>query len=162
MANKPGRPLQGDKKRVRNSFTLPPDLQDWLKNQARVYKTTLSGVVERILAEAKFHQPETLTLWQERFPVSATTLQSLCARYHIQKLSLFGSVLRSNFRPDSDIDILVEFQPDHPPGFFAIARLERELSRLLGKRKVEIRTPKELSRYFREEVMKNLETLYAA
>ena len=162
MANKLGRPLQGDKKRVRNSFTLPPDLQDWLKQQARIYKTTVSGVVERILEEAKFHQPETLALWQERFPISAATLQSLCARYHIQKLSLFGSVLRPDFRSDSDIDILVEFRQDHPPGFFSIARLEREISRLLGKRRVDIKTPKEISRYFREEVMKNSETLYAA
>ncbi len=162
MANKLGRPLQGDKKRERSSFTLPPDLQDWLKQQAHAYKTTISGVVERILAEARFHQPETLALWQERFPISMATLQSICIRYHIQKLSLFGSVLRPDFGPNSDIDILVEFDTNHPPGFFMIARLERELSRLLGKRKVDIKTPKEISRYFREEVLKNSETLYAA
>lgn len=162
MANKPGRPLQGDKKRERSSFTLPPDLQAWLKTQARLYKTTISGVVEKILAEARFHQPETLALWQERFPVSSATLQSLCKRYHVQKMSLFGSVLRPDFRSDSDIDILVEFDSGHPPGFFAIARLERELSQLLGKRKVDIKTPKELSCYFREEVMKNSQILYAA
>lgn len=158
---KPGRPLQGDKKRGRSSFTLPPDLQNWLKKQARAYKTTISKVVERILAEARFHQPATFAFWQERFPVSAATLQSLCTRYHIKKLSLFGSVLRQDFGPDSDIDILVEFETGHPPGFFAVARLEREFAQLLGKRKVDIKTPKEISRYFREEVMQNSEILYA-
>jgi uncharacterized protein len=72
-------------------------------------------------------------------------------------LAIFGSALRSDFRPDSNSDLLVEFEPD---GFFGIARMERELSMVLGGRKVDIRTPEDLSRYFRQQVMKEAELQY--
>lgn len=87
-------------------------------------------------------------------------LISFCKRYHIRKLSLFGSVLRSDFRPDSDVDVLVEFEPGHSVGLIQMAGMEIELSKLL-KRKVDLRTPAELSRYFREEVLKSAEVQYA-
>ena len=73
-------------------------------------------------------------------------------RHHIRKLSLFGSVLTERFRPDSDIDILVEFEAGHTPSLFGIAGMEIELSELLG-RKVDLRTAEDLSRYFRDEVV---------
>ena len=71
----------------------------------------------------------------------------ICQQYNISKLSLFGSVLRHDFTTESDIDILVEFEPGKTPGL-AIIRIEDELSHLLG-RVVDLRTPKDLSRYFR-------------
>ena len=74
-----------------------------------------------------------------------------CRRNHIRKLSLFGSVLTSRFRPESDVDMLVEFEEDARPTLLTMARLERELSDLMG-RKVDLRTAGELSRYFRNEV----------
>ena len=74
------------------------------------------------------------------------------ARHHMRKLSLFGSVLTERFRPDSDIDILVEFEAGHTPSLFGIAGMEIELSELLG-RKVDLRTAEDLSRYFRDEVV---------
>jgi uncharacterized protein len=77
------------------------------------------------------------------------------------KLSLFGSALRSNFRPDSDVDILVEFQPGQEPGLLKLTSMERELSEIIG-RKVDLRTPEDLSRYFRDEVISTSEELYAA
>ena len=83
-----------------------------------------------------------------------------CRRNHICKLSLFGSVLRGDFGPDSDIDFLVEFDPDHITGFFGLARMERELSELMG-RKVDLRTPQELSKYFRYEFLSEAEVQYA-
>jgi len=86
-------------------------------------------------------------------------IATFCQRHHIRKLSLFGSVLRGDFRPNSDIDVLVEFEPGHVPGFFGLARMERELSELLG-RKVDLRTPEELSRYFRAEVLAEAEVQY--
>ena len=75
---------------------------------------------------------------------------AFCRRHHIRKLSLFGSVLRDDFSPDSDIDVLVEFEPNHIPGlgFFAI---EKELSEIFGRR-VDLNTPHSLSRHFREQV----------
>lgn len=83
-----------------------------------------------------------------------------CKRNRIRKLSLFGSALRGDFRQDSDIDLLVEFQPGATPSLLDLARMERELSTVLG-RKVDLRTPQELSRYFREEALSSASVQYA-
>jgi predicted nucleotidyltransferase len=82
-----------------------------------------------------------------------------CQRQHIKKLALFGSVLRDDFRPDSDLDVLVEFEPGHTVGLLRMAGLELELSAMLG-RKVDLRTPADLSRYFRDEVVRTSEVQY--
>jgi uncharacterized protein len=86
-------------------------------------------------------------------------IATFCRERHIRRLSIFGSALRSDFRPDSDIDLLIEFEPDHIPGLFGIAHMERELSVLLG-RKVDLRTPEDLSRYFRQQVLEEAELQY--
>lgn len=83
-----------------------------------------------------------------------------CRQRHIQRLALFGSVLRPDFGPASDIDVLVEFEPDHAPGLFSIAAMERELSALFGGRNVDLRTPEDLSRYFRQRVLEEAEVQY--
>lgn len=88
-------------------------------------------------------------------------LDEFCRRNHIAKLSLFGSVLRQDFRPDSDVDVLVEFEEGHTPGFLGLARMEEELSEMLGGRKVDLRTPQDLSQYFREEVLDTAVVQYA-
>jgi predicted nucleotidyltransferase len=75
-----------------------------------------------------------------------------CARNHIRKLSLFGSILTNRFRPESDIDVLVEFEEGNVAGFLGLAQMELELGAILGRR-VDLRTPRELSRYFRDEVV---------
>jgi len=93
--------------------------------------------------------------------IDKTQLAEFCRRYHIRRLALFGSVLRDDFGPDSDVDILVEFDPAHTPGLLGIARIERELSALIGGRKVDLRTPRDLSRYFRREVLAEAEVQYA-
>ena len=80
-------------------------------------------------------------------------IAEFCRKNHICKLSLFGSVLREDFGPESDVDVLVEFEPGHTPGFFRLFDMEEELSSLLGGRKVDLRTPEDLSRYFRDEVL---------
>lgn len=79
-------------------------------------------------------------------------IAQFCERHHIRKLSLFGSVLRSDFTPESDIDVLVEFDPNHIPGLIRLAGMELELTRLLG-RKVDLRTAEDLSPYFRQNVL---------
>ena len=84
----------------------------------------------------------------------------LCRRHHIRKLSLFGSVLRDDFRPDSDVDVLVEFEPGYSIGLIRLAGIELELSQLTGH-KVDLRTPADLSRYFRQEVLDSAEVQYA-
>ena len=88
-------------------------------------------------------------------------ITSFCRRNHIRWLAVFGSALRSDFGPESDIDLLVEFEPDHIPGLLGIARMERELSALLGGRQVDLRTPEDLSRYFRRQVLEEAEVQYA-
>ena len=82
-------------------------------------------------------------------------------QHHIRRLSLFGSILRLDFDAESDVDILVEFELDHVPGLLGIARMERELSELFGGRKVDLRTPEDLSRYFRDTVLQEADVQYA-
>ncbi len=86
-------------------------------------------------------------------------IEAFCVRNHIRKLSLFGSVLTPRFRPSSDIDVLVEFEPGQGPGYFGLAGMELELSDLLG-RKVDLRTPGEISRYLRNEVLASAAVQY--
>lgn len=87
-------------------------------------------------------------------------IQQFCKENNIRKLSLFGSVLRDDFSENSDIDVLIEFETDHGTGYFGLVRMERELSAIMG-RKVDLRTPQELSRYFRDEVVNQAEIQYA-
>ncbi|MBI5153619.1 nucleotidyltransferase family protein [Candidatus Poribacteria bacterium] len=91
-------------------------------------------------------------------PVEA--LAEICQRHHIRKLSPFGSVLRHDFRPDSDVDILVEFESGQTPGFGFVG-IQEELSEAVGRR-VGLHTAGSLSRYFREEVLSEAEAVYVA
>jgi hypothetical protein len=84
---------------------------------------------------------------------------AFCERHHIRKLWLFGSVLRDDFRPDSDVDVLAEFEPGHVPGYISISAMQIEFSEIVG-REVDLRTPAELSRYFRQSVLESAEPLY--
>ena len=92
--------------------------------------------------------------------ISKTELSAYCKNHGIRRLAIFGSVLRPDFGPESDIDVLVEFAPSHTPGLLGMAGLEIELSELFGGRKVDLRTPEELSRYFRQKVIDTAEVLY--
>ena len=83
-----------------------------------------------------------------------------CRRHHIRRLSFFGSVLRDDFGANSDVDVLVEFEPGYPVGFIRLAGMQIELSGILG-RHADLRTPAELSRYFRQEVIDSAELQYA-
>ncbi len=96
-----------------------------------------------------------------RLNLDAATLARFCEQHHIRRLALFGSVLKGTDRPNSDVDLLVEFEPDGVPGLFGIAAMEQELSDLLGGRKVDLRTAQDLSRYFRDEVVRTAQVQYA-
>ncbi|GAB4421012.1 MAG: nucleotidyltransferase [Anaerolineae bacterium] len=97
---------------------------------------------------------------QVKITIDQRRLAAFCRRNHIRRLALFGSVLREDFGPDSDVDVLVEFDPHHVPGLLGIARMERELSALLGGRQVDLRTAEDLSRYFRQDVLKEAQVVY--
>lgn len=87
-------------------------------------------------------------------------ISSFCKKHHIRRLALFGSVLSERFSSTSDIDVLVEFEQGQVVGLLKMAGMERELSELLG-RQVDLRTPADLSRYFRDEVLASAEVHYA-
>ena len=87
-------------------------------------------------------------------------IADFCKKHHIQRLAIYGSALRSDFKLESDIDVLVDFTPGHTPGFFKLIKMESELSVLFGGRKVEIRTPQDLSKYFRKKVVESAEVQY--
>jgi predicted nucleotidyltransferase len=87
-------------------------------------------------------------------------IREFCERHHIRRLAVFGSALRDDFGPESDVDVLVDFIPGHTPGFFGLFDMEEELSALFGGRKVDMRTPQDLSRYFRDEVVAKAEVQY--
>jgi predicted nucleotidyltransferase len=97
---------------------------------------------------------------QNRLSIETSTLAAFCQRHHIRRLSLFGSRLKGTARPDSDVDLLVEFDEGHIPGLIALSGMELELSDLLRK-KVDLRLAGDLSRYFREEVVRTAQELYA-
>lgn len=88
-------------------------------------------------------------------------ITEFCQRHHIRRLALFGSALREDFTAESDIDVLVEFEPGTRVGFFALAGMQHELSKILG-REVDLRTPQCLSRYFRDEVLAAARNIYVA
>ena len=89
-------------------------------------------------------------------------LAALCRHYRICRLSLFGSTLSGAARPDSDVDLLVEFEPEAKPSLLTMAEIELKLSPLLRARRVDLRTAKDLSRYFRDEVVRTAEPQYEA
>ena len=94
-----------------------------------------------------------------RLAIDSRRLADLCRRYHVRKLAFFGSVLRDDFGPESDVDVLVEFEAGHVPGL-GFMTLESELSEILG-RKVDLNTPGFLSPYFRDQVIAEAEVQYA-
>ncbi len=97
----------------------------------------------------------------DRLPIDPALLAALCRRHGIRKLSLFGSRLKGTARPDSDIDLLVEFEPGRTPGLLGMSAIEIELGSALG-RKVDLRTSEDLSPRFRDEVLQLAEVAYAA
>lgn len=88
------------------------------------------------------------------------TIAQFCEKHRIKKLSFFGSVLRNDFHKHSDVDVLVEFEPRQTVGLLRLAGMELELSKIL-RRKVDLRTPAEISRYFRKDVLRSAKTQYA-
>lgn len=95
-----------------------------------------------------------------KISIKKDKLVEFCKKHHIQQLAIYGSALRGDFGPESDVDVLVDFEPGHTPGFFKLFEMEEELSSLLGWKKVDLRTPQDLSRYFRDKVIQGAEVQY--
>ena len=120
--------------------------------------TSTSNVIDQVVINIPKGEP---VARNRNITVPKARVAEFCQRNRICALYLFGSVLRDDFRPESDIDILVEFEQGHVPGFFSVFDMEHELSRIFGGRKIDIRTAKDISRYFREEIFSTAELHYA-
>ena len=93
--------------------------------------------------------------------VDQEEIAEFCQRHHIRRLAFFGSVLRDDFRADSDVDVLVEFEPEYRLGLFDLMRMQQEFSEMIG-READFRTPEDLGRYMRDRVINESEVQYAA
>jgi len=97
---------------------------------------------------------------EKEINLTKNQIAEFCKKNHIIRFAFFGSVLRDDFRPDSDIDVLVDFDPEARIGLLDVARMERQLSSLIDGREVDIRTPEDLSIYFRDDVLAKAEVQY--
>ena len=113
------------------------------------------------MPERRYDQAEPGRLMRPHLSIDRRALSAFCETHHIKSLALFGSVLRADFGPNSDVDVLVEFQPGHVPGLKFVS-IERELSALLDGRRVDLVTPKFLNPRIRDQVMSGAEPLYVA
>ena len=89
-------------------------------------------------------------------------IKSLCQKYHINKFALFGSVLRDDFHPDSDIDVLVEFNPEYIPGFIKLHQIQEEMSQIFNGKKIDLVTPKFLNYQIKDKILAEMEVYYVA
>lgn len=157
--------MRGAKKRIRTSFTLDPDLLIWLENQAQSKGITKSEYLDRIIQsyQSSDHDQNIVShTTRIRIPISQKKIEKYCYENYISKMLLFGSVLTESFSDESDIDVLVEFRQGFKPGLFDMARIQMELKELFNGRNIDLKTPKELSRYFRDQVLDEAEIVYAS
>ena len=126
--------------------------------QSPVFKE-IRNLMTRLPAAEPSLQSALPGLLSRRLKINRLALTGFCRHNHVQKLSLFGSVLRADFKPESDIDVLVEFHPGKTPGFLKLAGMEEELSTLIGGHKVDLRTSQDLSKHFRDRVIQEAKVL---
>lgn len=156
-----GRPLRGENRRIRTSFTLEPKHLQWLAAESQRTNLSKCELLDWILSDAESRvtklRGRDVTIRKNTshpIKISYFQLETVCKSYYVKKMSIYGSVLRSDFSSKSDIDILVEFEDNKNPDYFKMAQLEKELERLLKWKKVDLKTPEDLSCYFRDEVVK--------
>lgn len=122
-----------------------------------------SNLVQGIAQVARWRRPNpmgTMTQMSPGLSIDRSVIADFCQRHHVRRLALFGSVLRPDFGPQSDVDVLVEFEPGHVPGF-AFFDMQEELAEIL-ERRVDLHTPGSLSRYFRDRVVREAQDQYVA
>lgn len=155
MANviKKGRPFKGSHRRERMSFTIEPGLSRQVRRDSKRAGLSVSEVIEAALTRQANSAPDAAKLLGSYTKLRGQ-ISMIAERYKVDKLSLFGSLLRGTDTPASDIDLLVEFKSGNSPSLFDFVALESELSKLFGGRKVDLRTYNDLSKYFRDRVLK--------
>ena len=106
------------------------------------------------------YRPSSILLVRERFAMSDDDVTEFCLKNHIKRMALFGSIVREDFRAESDIDVLVEFDPEHTPSLFTFSGMALDLSDRLGGKKVDLHTFKSLNKYIRDEVLSEARVIY--
>ena len=129
--------------------------------EAGVFRALRDEVLESPCAWTH-NKPEGTPMKQSSLEIHHDTIAEFCRRHHISRLALFGSVLRPDFGPGSDVDVLVTFEPEYIPGFLRMHVIEQELSDLLGGRRVDLVTEKFLNRRLRDQILATAEVQYAA
>lgn len=157
--NKRGRPLLGSEPRKRMSFTISSNLNNLLKKKAEVENFNVSSLIENALTNY-FEQSVDPVKNLNNYINLVAALRDHAKQFGVKKISLFGSVLHGTAKADSDIDLLVEFKDKGEHGFFNILKLEEKLSKVFSGRKIDIRTEKDLSKYFRSSVKNEALVLY--
>ena len=153
-----GRPLKGASKRVRLSFTLDPADANWLSQEAKQIELSKSELLERLIEQYRSNSVDIESEAQVFIPYDE--IEKFCKASGIKSLSLFGSVIREDFNAESDIDILVEFSKKANPSFFDLAKMQIELEEIFDGREVDLKTEKELSSYFRQQVKESALKIY--
>ncbi|PIR25308.1 MAG: nucleotidyltransferase [Deltaproteobacteria bacterium CG_4_10_14_0_2_um_filter_43_8] len=133
-----------------------------MEEQAKELGVSKSDLLVQLFKAAQDKHFQARIIARSRFPLSAEEVTNICVKYHIKTFSLFGSILTKKFNTESDIDILIEFCEDKTPSLFTLSQFEMELEKKIPGRKIDVKTPQELSSYFREQVQREAEVLYAA
>ena len=122
-------------------------------------RIALKPRIDATIAAVRWGEERTMA---PKVAVDREKLIEICKKHHIRKLALFGSVLRDDFGPESDVDILVEFEPDGVPGFFGLHRIEREIAAIFGGRRIDLLTFRSLNPHLRDRILAEAEIQYAA
>lgn len=159
---RPGRPSLGRQKRRRLSMSLKPDLVARLEARSKASGMPASRLAEKLLEEGLRAQALKQGVWQSRVGLDSRQIAGYCQSLGVTRLSLFGSVLTDRFRPDSDIDILVEFKPGTIKSFLDRGRIQMEFERIFG-RSVDLTEPRLLDNPIRRrEILGTAVEIYAA
>lgn len=162
LSTKPGRPALGNAKRLRLSMTLKPDLVARLESRAAVAGVSSSRFVETLLEAGLEAKAVKRSLRQARLGVDDAQVAALCRALGVKRLALFGSALKDDFGPESDVDLLVEFKPGAVKTLFDRGRVQMEFERLFG-RKVDLAELRLMDNPIRrQEIMAKKEEIYAA
>lgn len=155
-----GRPRRAKEKRERSSYTLPPSQILWLREEAARYGVSRSELLEQVIHHSRFSKQYYGVNPYFSAALPRAQIANVCRQHSVKCLRLFGSRLRGVHGASSDLDLLVEFQDTRTADLFHLAALQKALQDVMGDIVVDLKTPDDLSEYFREEVLSESALLY--
>lgn len=156
-----GRPLKSDRRRARATFTIHPSSLEWISARARAEKLSSSEYLNRLIERARIaptgDTPDSFV--RLTASVRKEQIEAFCVRNGVRYLAVFGSYATGKAGPESDVDILIDWEKERVPGLMGMMRMQEELEEIFSH-KVDLRTPQELSGYFRDEVLRQARVIY--